>query len=70
MVGADGYDDVSIRTRGNRDIVSYDDSNVVIGGTGNVNAQIGDSDTGGAVVMGIRNSDVEAGCEGDLCYSD
>jgi hypothetical protein len=50
------------------DIVSYD-SNVTIGGAGKVNAQIGDSDTGGGVVMGIRNSDVRAGCEGDLCYS-
>jgi hypothetical protein len=70
VVGADGYDDVSIRTRGDRNIVTYDDSNVVIGGTGKVNAQIGDSDTGGAVVMGILHSDVSAGCEGDLCYPD
>ena len=70
VVGADGYDDVSIRSRGDRNIVTYDDSNVVIGGTGKVNAQIGDSDTGGAVVMGVRNSHVQAGCEGDLCYSD
>ena len=70
VVGADGYDDVSIRTRGDRNIVTYDDSNVVIGGTGKVNAQIGDSDTGGAVVMGIYGSDVAAGCEGDLCYPD
>jgi hypothetical protein len=68
VIGADGYDDVSIRTQGDRNIVSYDDSNVVIGGTGDVNAQIGDSDTGGAVVMGVHNSDVRAGCEGDLCY--
>lgn len=70
VIGADGYDDVSIRSQGDRNVVSYDDSNVVIGGTGNVNAQIGDSDTGGAVVMGVDNSDVQAGCEGDLCYPD
>ena len=69
VVGADGVDDVSIRSHGRHDIVSYDDSNVTIGGSGKVNAQIGDSDTGGGVVMGIRNSDVRAGCEGDLCYS-
>jgi hypothetical protein len=69
VVGADGFDDVSIRSQGDGNVVSYDDSNVVIGGTGKVNAQIGDSDTGGAVVMGIRRSDVRAGCEGDLCYS-
>jgi hypothetical protein len=70
VVGADGVDDVSIRSRGRRNIVTYDDSNVIIGGTGKVNAQIGDSDTGGAVVMDIHHSEVEAGCEGDLCYSD
>ena len=61
VIGADGYDDVSIRSTGNRNIVTYDDSNVVIGGTGPVNAQIGDSDTSGAVVMGIRGSDVRSG---------
>jgi hypothetical protein len=67
VVGADGFDDVSIRTRGNRNLVSYDDSNVVIGGTGDVNAQVGDADTGGTVVMGIHDSDVSGGCEGDMC---
>ncbi|MFI6424731.1 hypothetical protein [Promicromonospora sp. NPDC050880] len=70
VVGADGFDDVSVRSRGHRNVVTYDDSNVVIGGTGPVNTQIGDSDTGGAVVMGVHGSDVRAGCEGDLCYSD
>ncbi len=47
--------------RSDPNIVTYDDSNVVIGGTGDVNAQIGDSDTGGAVVIGVHDSDVEAG---------
>lgn len=70
VVGADGFDDVSIRSRGQRNVVTYDDSNVVIGGSGPVNTQIGDSDTGGAVVMGVHGSDVRAGCEGDLCSSD
>ncbi|MCW2762908.1 MAG: hypothetical protein JWR85_3109 [Marmoricola sp.] len=69
VVGADGVDDVSIRSHGRNDIVTYDDSNVAIDGEGQVNAQIGDSDTGGGVVMGIHDSDVRAGCEGDLCYS-
>ena len=50
--------DSSVRPPG---LVTYDDSNLVIGGTGKVNAQIGDSDSGGAVVMGTANSDVEAG---------
>ena len=70
VIGADGFDDVSIRSSGDRNIVTYDDSNVVIGGAGPVNAQIGDSDTGGAVVMGVHHSLIEAGCEGDLCYPD
>lgn len=61
LIGGDGYDDLAVRNSGNRNIVVYDDSNVVIGGTGGVNAEIGDSDTGGAVVMGIVDSHVEAG---------
>jgi hypothetical protein len=61
VIGADGYDDLAVRSAGNRNKVVYDDSNVVLGGSGKVNAQIGDSDTGGAVVMGIHNSDVAAG---------
>jgi hypothetical protein len=61
VIGGDGYDDLAVRSAGNRNIITYDDSNVVIGGTGGVNAQIGDSDTGGAVVMGIHDSQVVAG---------
>ena len=56
-------------SRGNGNLISYDDSNVVIGGSGHVNAQVGDRYTGGAVVMGVHGSDVSAGCEGDLCYT-
>jgi hypothetical protein len=67
VVGDDGYDDVAIRSSGDRNIITYDDSNLVIGGTGKVNAEIGDSDTGGTIAMGVRNSIVEGGCEGDLC---
>jgi hypothetical protein len=61
VIGAAGYDDLVVRSAGNRNKVVYDDSNVVLGGSGKVNAQIGDSDTGGAVLMGIHNSDVQAG---------
>jgi hypothetical protein len=60
-IGADGYDNLGIDAQGKRNIVTYDDSNVVVGGAGDVNAQIGDSDTSGAVVMGIDGSDVRAG---------
>lgn len=61
VIGGDGYDDLGVRSGGNRNIVTYDDSNVVIGGTGAAMTQIGDSDTGGAVVMAIIDSRVEAG---------
>ena len=61
VVGADGYDDVSIRSHGRNDIVTYDDSNVTIGGEGKVNAQIGDSDTGGTVTMHTVDSTVRGG---------
>jgi hypothetical protein len=61
VIGGDGFDNLAIHSTGNRNLVTYDDSNLVIGGSGKVNAQIGDSDTGGAVVMGIDHSDVEAG---------
>ena len=67
VIGGDGYDDLAIRSIGNRNIVVYDDSNLLLGGDGPANLQIGDSDTGGAVVMGVRDSLIEAGCEGDLC---
>ncbi|GAA4439837.1 hypothetical protein [Phytohabitans houttuyneae] len=61
VIGGDGYDDLGIRSSGNRNVVTYDDSNVVIGGTGGAMTQIGDADTGGAVVMAIIDSHVEAG---------
>ena len=61
VIGGDGYDDLGIRSSGNRNIVTYDDSNVVVGGTGSAMSQIGDADTGGAVVMSIIDSHVEAG---------
>ncbi|GAA4228282.1 hypothetical protein GCM10022254_18070 [Actinomadura meridiana] len=60
-IGADGYDDLGTELHGKRNIVNYDDSNVVLGGTGKANAQIGDSDTSGTVVMDIDNSDVQSG---------
>jgi hypothetical protein len=61
VIGGDGMDDNGVRIRGDRNVATYDDGNVAIGGTGNVNAQIGDSDTSGAVVMGTRYSDIAAG---------
>jgi hypothetical protein len=61
VIGGDGMDDNGVAVRGDRNVVSYDDGNVAIGGTGNVNAQIGDSDTGGTVAMGVHDSHIEAG---------
>ena len=61
IVGGDGIDDLSERVDGNFNVSTYDDSNVVIGGTGDVNAQIGDSDTGGTVTMDTIDSVVSGG---------
>jgi len=61
VVGGDGIDDLSERVDGNFNVSTYDDSNVVIGGTGDVNAQIGDSDTGGTVTMDTVDSVVSGG---------
>ncbi|MFI0485349.1 hypothetical protein [Actinomadura sp. 9N215] len=60
-IGADGYDNLGTDVHGKRNIAVYDDSNVVVGGTGKANAQIGDSDTSGAVVMDVHDSDVGSG---------
>ncbi|MCU1426724.1 MAG: hypothetical protein JWL83_724 [Actinomycetia bacterium] len=61
VVGGDGVDDQGVRIHGNRNVATYDDGNVAIGGVGKVNAQIGDSDTSGTVAMGIRDSAIQAG---------
>jgi hypothetical protein len=42
-------DNLGIDAQGERNVVTYDDSNVVVGGAGDVNAPIGDSDTSAAV---------------------
>ncbi|MFC4048791.1 hypothetical protein ACFOY4_03765 [Actinomadura syzygii] len=60
-IGADGYDNLGTTVHGKRNIATYDDSNVVTGGTGDVNAQIGDSDTSGAVVMDVHDSNLQSG---------
>jgi hypothetical protein len=60
-IGGDGYDNLGIKVRGRRNIAAYDDSNVVVGGTGAANSQIGDSDTSGVVVMGIHKSQIQSG---------
>jgi hypothetical protein len=61
VIGGDGFDDNGVRVQGDRNVAIYDDGNVAIGGSGAVNAQIGDSDTSGAVVMAVRDSDIAAG---------
>ncbi len=60
VVGADGYDDDDNRAVGENIVVTRDDSNVVLGGTGDVNAQIGDSEQG-AVIMGVDGVFIQGG---------
>ena len=61
VIGGDGIDDNGVRVVGDRNVVTYDDGNVAVGGSGGVNAQIGDSDTSGAVVMAVRDSNIASG---------
>jgi hypothetical protein len=61
VIGGDGYDDLGIRVDGSDNTMTYDDSNVVLGGTGDVNAQIGDADTGGVAVMNTVDSEAHGG---------
>lgn len=61
VIGGDGVDDNGVRVHGDRNVTTYDDGNVAVGGIGNANFQVGDSDTGGAVVMGVVDSDIAAG---------
>ncbi|MCW2523196.1 MAG: hypothetical protein JWO63_1531, partial [Frankiales bacterium] len=58
-IGGDGFDDISLNVRGDHNVATEDDGNVVIGGRGDVNAQIGDSDTSGTVAMHTVRSTVE-----------
>lgn len=67
VIGGDGWDDLSVRTQGDRNVVTEDDSHVVLGGTGPVNAQVGDSDTAGVIVMGVHGSEVTSGCSASTC---
>jgi hypothetical protein len=60
VVGADGYDDDDIRVVGTNITVTRDDGNVTVGGTGDVNSQIGDSEQG-AVIMDVTRVFVQGG---------
>jgi len=61
VIGGAGVSDSSVHMSGDRNVVTYDDGNAAIGGTGDVNAQVGNSDTGGTAVMHVRSSDIAAG---------
>jgi hypothetical protein len=61
VIGGDGVQDGGVTVSGDRNVVTYDDGNVAVGGTGDMNAQVGDSESGGTVVMEIRDSQVQAG---------
>ena len=60
VIGADGYDDDDNRAAGENIIITRDDGNVVVGGTGDVNAQIGDSEQG-AVIMDVERVVIQGG---------
>jgi hypothetical protein len=60
VIGADGYDDDDNRATGENITITRDDGNVVIGGVGNVNSQIGDSEQG-AVIMDVTRTYIQGG---------
>ena len=60
VIGADGFDDDDNRAAGENIVITRDDGNVVLGGTGDVNAQIGDSEQG-AVIMGVTRTFIKGG---------
>src|SRR6185295_821425 len=60
VIGGDGLDDDDNRAAGENITITRDDGNVVIGGTGKVNAQIGDSEQG-AVIMGVTRTFIQGG---------
>ncbi|WP_158609534.1 hypothetical protein [Cellulomonas triticagri] len=67
VVEGDGVDDRSVHVDGTRNVVSDEDTNVVVGGRGPVNAQVGDSDTGGTVAMAVHDSLLVTGCAAGTC---
>jgi hypothetical protein len=60
VVGGDGYDDDDNRVAGENIVITRDDGNVVLGGAGDVNAQIGDSEQG-AVIMDVHRVSIQGG---------
>ena len=61
VIGGHGVDDRGVSVYGNHNAVNYHDGNAAIGGTGDVNSQIGDSANGGTVAMKVVDSTVVAG---------
>jgi hypothetical protein len=60
VIGADGFDDDDNRAVGENIVITRDDGNVVIGGTGDVNAQIGDAEQG-VLVMDVNRTFIQGG---------
>jgi hypothetical protein len=60
VIGGDGFDDDDNRAAGENIVIARDDSHIVLGGTGDVNAQIGDSEQG-AVIMDVNRVYIQGG---------
>jgi hypothetical protein len=61
VIGGDGVIDKGMTVHGDRNVTTSDDGNVVVGGVGDANAQIGDSKASGAVVMDVTDSEITSG---------
>jgi hypothetical protein len=60
-IGGPGVVDTSMQVYGERNVTTSDDGNVTVGGVGDMNAQVGDSQTSGAVVMDVTGSEITTG---------
>jgi hypothetical protein len=60
-IGGRGVVDTGVQVHGDRNVTISDDGNVAVGGVGDVNAQVGDSNTSGAEVMHVADSEITTG---------
>jgi hypothetical protein len=60
VIGGDGYDDDDNRALGEDITITRDDGNVIVGGIGDANSQVGDSEQG-AVIMDVTRTYIQGG---------
>ncbi|MQA89420.1 MAG: hypothetical protein GEU90_04185 [Gemmatimonas sp.] len=64
-VAISGFEDHSVSVMGNDQIVTYDDSNVFVERSGQINTNTGDTDSSGLNVVDVTHSRIRSGNSGD-----